>query len=208
MLVSLWVMEDWDKGFLSLYTDSTLNMWLFFFFSRKEVLHFLRGELSTEATGVNAEKSSIADKLILENEKKCLEKMEQDPPHDKSGAAAVFWNPVYYSGPPPNVFYFLSACLNISFHVGQMFDPETCKRFIVFLLMLQVCTAVVSGMAGCAGMIHQRELIAPKTAPIIFWSLTRQVSSERISLFPDEFISEHLMTEHKEVELLLFRKGN
>ncbi|KAG7245038.1 hypothetical protein INR49_023604 [Caranx melampygus] len=49
---------------------------------------FLRdaaGELSTEATGVNAGKSSVADKLILENEKKCLEKMKQDPPHDKSG---------------------------------------------------------------------------------------------------------------------------
>ncbi|XP_039977702.1 calcitonin gene-related peptide type 1 receptor [Xiphias gladius] len=54
----------------------------------KEVLHFLRDaaeELTTEATGVNKEKGSVVEKKILENENKCLEKMKQDPPYDKSG---------------------------------------------------------------------------------------------------------------------------
>ncbi|XP_056256066.1 calcitonin gene-related peptide type 1 receptor isoform X1 [Seriola aureovittata] len=53
-----------------------------------EVLHFLRdaaGELSTEATDINTERGGVTEKMILENEKKCLEKMKQDPTHDKSG---------------------------------------------------------------------------------------------------------------------------
>ncbi|XP_034747375.1 calcitonin gene-related peptide type 1 receptor isoform X6 [Etheostoma cragini] len=54
----------------------------------KEVPHFLRdaaGEPTTEATGVNAEKRSVVEKLILKNERKCSEKMKQDPPYNKSG---------------------------------------------------------------------------------------------------------------------------
>ncbi|XP_071356798.1 calcitonin gene-related peptide type 1 receptor [Trachinotus anak] len=54
----------------------------------KEVLDFLRDaaeELTIEATGVHTEKGSVAEKMILENEKKCLEKMKQDPLYDKSG---------------------------------------------------------------------------------------------------------------------------
>ncbi|XP_032390824.1 calcitonin gene-related peptide type 1 receptor isoform X3 [Etheostoma spectabile] len=54
----------------------------------KGVPHFLRdaaGEPTTEATGVNPEKRSVVEKLILKNERKCSEKMKQDPPYNKSG---------------------------------------------------------------------------------------------------------------------------
>lgn len=67
---------------------------MIFFFSQKEVLHFLRDaaeELTTEATGVNKEKGSVVEKKILENENKCLEKMKQDPPYDKSGTDTVYF---------------------------------------------------------------------------------------------------------------------
>ncbi|XP_030267064.1 calcitonin gene-related peptide type 1 receptor [Sparus aurata] len=51
--------------------------------SEKEILLFLRdaaGELSAEP----AEKGGVME-IILENEKKCSEKMKQDPPYNKSG---------------------------------------------------------------------------------------------------------------------------
>ncbi|KAI3358497.1 hypothetical protein L3Q82_014916, partial [Scortum barcoo] len=54
----------------------------------KEDPHSLRdaaGDATIEATGVNTEKGGVVDMLILENEKKCSEKMKQDPPYDKSG---------------------------------------------------------------------------------------------------------------------------
>ncbi|GLD57835.1 calcitonin gene-related peptide type 1 receptor-like protein, partial [Lates japonicus] len=54
----------------------------------KEIPHFLwdaERELTTEATGVNTEERSVVEKKILKNEKKCLEKMKQDPPYHKSG---------------------------------------------------------------------------------------------------------------------------
>ncbi|XP_050922100.1 calcitonin gene-related peptide type 1 receptor isoform X2 [Lates calcarifer] len=54
----------------------------------KEVPHFLwdaEREVTTEATGVNTEERSVVEKKILKNEKKCLEKMKQDPPYHKSG---------------------------------------------------------------------------------------------------------------------------
>ncbi|XP_044026958.1 uncharacterized protein calcr isoform X2 [Siniperca chuatsi] len=54
----------------------------------EEVPHFLRdaaGEPTTEATGVNTEKGSVLEKHILKNKNKCLEKMKQDPPYNKSG---------------------------------------------------------------------------------------------------------------------------
>lgn len=44
------------------------------------------GEPTTEATGVNSEEGGVVEKMILENEKKCLEKMKQDPPYNKSGS--------------------------------------------------------------------------------------------------------------------------
>ncbi|XP_076610985.1 calcitonin gene-related peptide type 1 receptor isoform X3 [Chaetodon auriga] len=53
----------------------------------EEVLHFLRdasGEPTTEATGVSTEKAAVLE-IILENEKKCSEKMKQDPPYSKPG---------------------------------------------------------------------------------------------------------------------------
>lgn len=59
----------------------------FFFCSQKEILLFLRdaaGELSAEP----AEKGGVME-IILENEKKCSEKMKEDPPYNKSGTATV-----------------------------------------------------------------------------------------------------------------------
>ncbi|XP_051245804.1 calcitonin gene-related peptide type 1 receptor isoform X1 [Dicentrarchus labrax] len=53
----------------------------------KEVPHFLRDaaeEPTTEATGVNTEKGGVMD-IILNNEKKCSEKMLKDPSYNKSG---------------------------------------------------------------------------------------------------------------------------
>ncbi|KAF3833758.1 hypothetical protein F7725_024962 [Dissostichus mawsoni] len=54
----------------------------------REVPHFLLdapGEPTTESTALQAEKGSVVEKMILENEKKCSEKMKQDPPYNKSG---------------------------------------------------------------------------------------------------------------------------
>lgn len=56
----------------------------------------------------------------------------------------------------------------MEFHFGQT----------SFLLVLQACTAVVTGMAGCAGTILQREPTPPKTALIILVTSTPQVSRE------------------------------
>ncbi len=55
--------------------------------------------------------------------------------------------------------------------------------------MFQVCTAVVTGMAGCAGTILPQEPLPPKTALIILETLTPRVSSEADILLPshDEF---------------------
>ncbi|XP_059205628.1 calcitonin gene-related peptide type 1 receptor isoform X1 [Centropristis striata] len=54
----------------------------------REVPPFLgdaAGEPTTEATGDIEEKGEVVEKMILENEKKCSEKMKQDPPYNKSG---------------------------------------------------------------------------------------------------------------------------
>ncbi|XP_031709618.1 calcitonin gene-related peptide type 1 receptor [Anarrhichthys ocellatus] len=54
----------------------------------KEVPHCLRdaaGEPATEVKGVNTETGGVVEKMILENEKKCSEKMKQDPSHNESG---------------------------------------------------------------------------------------------------------------------------
>ncbi|XP_054461399.1 calcitonin gene-related peptide type 1 receptor [Anoplopoma fimbria] len=58
----------------------------------KEVPHFLRdaaGEPTTEGTGVNTETAGV-EKMIIENEKKCSEKMKQDPSYEKSGNTGLF----------------------------------------------------------------------------------------------------------------------
>lgn len=75
-------MEEQNKACLSCSVD-----W-FVFLSQKEVLHFLRdaaGEPTTEVTEDKAENNSAVEKMILENEKACLEKMKQDPPYGNSG---------------------------------------------------------------------------------------------------------------------------
>lgn len=58
----------------------------------------------------------------------------------------------------------------------------------VTLLTPQVCTAVVTGTAGCAGTILRRELTPLKTAPIILWTLTPQVSSESQELTSHDLV--------------------
>lgn len=75
--------------------------------SLKEIPHFVRdaaGELTTEATEVNSEKASFVQKMIFENKKKCLEKMEQDPPYDKSGTDTVYWKSL-----PTSLICFIST---------------------------------------------------------------------------------------------------
>ncbi|XP_034561232.1 calcitonin gene-related peptide type 1 receptor [Notolabrus celidotus] len=55
---------------------------------KKEVLHYLRdspGEPTTEVTGAKTEKAGVMEEIVLENEKKCIEKMKRDPPYNKSG---------------------------------------------------------------------------------------------------------------------------
>lgn len=55
--------------------------------------HFLRDaaeEQTTEVTGTNTEKDSVVEKMILENENKCLEKMKQDSTHNSSGNKKMF----------------------------------------------------------------------------------------------------------------------
>lgn len=41
-------------------------------------------------TVVDTEKRSVVEKIIHENEKKCLVKMKQDPPYNKSGTYSVY----------------------------------------------------------------------------------------------------------------------
>ncbi|KAL7381124.1 hypothetical protein ABVT39_000927 [Epinephelus coioides] len=56
--------------------------------SEREVTHFLMdvaGEPTTEAVGVDTEKDGVVEIMILENRKKCSEKMTQDPPYNNSG---------------------------------------------------------------------------------------------------------------------------
>lgn len=58
-----------------------------FFCFQKEinVLKDAAGEPTTEAMRVRR-----TEKNILENEKKCLEKMKNDPPYNKSGTDTVY----------------------------------------------------------------------------------------------------------------------
>lgn len=85
-------MDQRDEASLSC-SDADLYTELSFCFSQKEAPQFLSdaaGEPNTEATGVNAEKGGVAETMILENEKKCSEKMKQDPPYNKSGTDTVY----------------------------------------------------------------------------------------------------------------------
>ena len=69
---------------------------------------------------MNTEKGSAIEKMILENEKKCLEKMKQDPAYDKSGTDTVY-------------FYFYT---NMCFHIGQIYEQEADKHFTVFCVFV------------------------------------------------------------------------
>nr|XP_020469780.1 calcitonin receptor isoform X1 [Monopterus albus] len=54
----------------------------------KEAHHFLwdnAEEPTTKATEVNTENAGVLEKMISENEKKCLEKMKRNPPYNNSG---------------------------------------------------------------------------------------------------------------------------
>lgn len=78
---SLKVIEQ-DKACISFYMQQT-NIFL----SQKEIPDFQRdaaAEPTTEAPGVSTEK------IILENEKKCQEKMKNDPPYRKPGQYITF----------------------------------------------------------------------------------------------------------------------
>ncbi len=83
--------QDWASKSYSVH-----SLWVtIFFHSQREVVHFLRdaaGEHDTEARGVNTEIGDVME-IILENEKKCSEKMKQDPPYNKSGTDIIQWNP-------------------------------------------------------------------------------------------------------------------
>lgn len=49
------------------------------------------GEQVTEETGLNTGKGTVME-LILKNEEKCLKKMKQDPPYNKSSTGVCFWH--------------------------------------------------------------------------------------------------------------------
>ena len=130
----------WDTGFplnrtnlafVSLHAIFTLT-----FSSVKEIPHFLRGaagELTTiEATEDYKEKGSDVQKMIFENEKKCFEKMERDPPYHKSGT-----NPLRHYDPPTNIFLFY---INMGFYVGQLYNKDTCEPFFVFIAAGLFCS--------------------------------------------------------------------
>ncbi|KAM7384096.1 hypothetical protein PAMA_011443 [Pampus argenteus] len=51
----------------------------------KEVTHLLRDAAEKPTTALDTEKRSVVEKIIHENEKKCLMKMKQEAPHNKSG---------------------------------------------------------------------------------------------------------------------------
>ncbi|XP_037651422.1 calcitonin gene-related peptide type 1 receptor [Sebastes umbrosus] len=56
--------------------------------SEKDVPHSLRDAAegpTTEPTGVDTDQGGVLGKIVLENKKKCSEKMKQDQPHNKSG---------------------------------------------------------------------------------------------------------------------------
>lgn len=53
--------------------------------------------------------------------------------------------------------------------------------------LTQARFAVGTGMAGCAGRIHQREHSLPRTALIILMTLTQRVSCEtEVSISPED----------------------
>lgn len=92
---------------------------------------------------------------LLENEYKCLLKINRDPAFNKSGTDAV-WS---------NSLYTVSCCDYEQFAI----------MFVTALPLLQDHTAVVPGMAGCAGTTLRREPTPFKTALIILSTLTPRV---------------------------------
>lgn len=115
-------------------------------------------EAADEATAsplVNREEQEIVRKKILDNQYKCFEKMNRDLPYNKSGSGDISCE--------------RRRCFT-KFSLLMIF-------FSFFLWMFQVCTAAVTGTAGCVGTIPRREPTPLRTAPITLSTLTPQVSS-------------------------------
>lgn len=118
-------------------------------------------ELTNEATVnplINQEEKDIATKKIIDSQYKCFEKINRDPPYNKSGSDNIFWD---------------SLCASV---IGPLLWKSL--TLFVALLVWQVRTAAVTSMGGCAGMILQQEPTPPKTALITFLTSIPQVSSD------------------------------
>lgn len=103
---------------------------------------------ATVSPMVNPEEQEMVRKKILDSQYKCFEKMNRHPAYNKTGRRDTWKSPPWFS--------LLSVFTRV---------PP------------QVPTAAATGMDGCAGMIRQRALMHPKTAPTTLWTLTLQVAS-------------------------------
>lgn len=117
---------------------------------------------------------------MLENEYKCLLKINQDPPFNKSGIHTETHCIILvcYHIPLLDIQCDRSVICGFRFdkHVNKR-SVNICYHVFVAMLVLQGCTVIVTGMAGCAGMTLKQEPTPPKTALTIFLTLTQQVSS-------------------------------
>lgn len=123
---------------------------------------------------------------MLENEYKCILKMNREPPFNKSGIDTVYWKVYLWS--VVQYFYWTYALLFEDLCLHTHVNKKPIIMFII-LFFLQGCTAVVTGMAGCAGTTLRQEPTLSKTALIIFPTSTQQVSS-----VTQEFCSKGLLT--------------
>lgn len=120
----------------------------------------LEVDASDEATVspmVNPEEQEMVRKKILDSQYKCFEKMNRQPPYNKTGRR---WK---RRPPHPPDFPFSSF---------NCVPPQ--RR-----------TAAATGTDGCAGTTRRRPPMPLKTAPTTLWTLTPQVSI-RSKSFPSK----------------------
>lgn len=68
-------------------------------------------ELTNEATVSpmgNREEQEIMSKKILDNQYKCFEKINRDPPYNKTGTDNIVWDSLCASASAPILYYYLT----------------------------------------------------------------------------------------------------
>lgn len=112
---------------------------------------------ATVSPMVNPEEQEMVRKKILDSQYKCFEKMNRQPPYNKTGRRRK------RRSSPPTDFLF--------------------SRFNS--VPPQLRTAAATGTDGCAGTTRRRPPTPPKTAQTTLWTLTPQVAICSRSFSPD-----------------------